>query len=63
MGLVARALLLPRVIFRRERQGAWVDAYDGGDSSPLHYAAQFASPDAVRALLQGGAKLDLKNRR
>lgn len=44
-------------------QGAWVDAYDAKDATPLHFAAQFGAQPCVEALLDAGAKPGLRNAR
>ena len=41
--------------------GAEVEALDGGQDSPLHYAARF-NPAAVQVLVQANAKVNVLNK-
>ena len=41
--------------------GAEVEALDGDQQSPLHYAAQF-NPEAVQVLVQANAKVNVLNK-
>ncbi|PNH09634.1 Ankyrin repeat-containing protein [Tetrabaena socialis] len=50
------------VVRRLIEAGAYVNAIDEGDNTPLHYAALYERTDAIRLLLEAGADIDVRNK-